>query len=798
MRKNFTLLLFYLISITIFGQSIYRLNNIPFYKNQQRIQNPFNGGLDKPMICQKDLNGDDSLDLIINDLYTGQINTFLYQNSEYIHVPKYEIYFPISKITHPFYLKDLNRDGIEDIVEISSTFGLYVHFGVKLSDTSFSFKEKKKVLIYSYLGKNFAPLTYKKNLPPFFIDMDSDGDYDILYSSVGTPTRFNYVKNYSIDLNLPKDSILFKIENTNFGQFFINIDTLLKPAGPISFIENGRDTIAKGKTNNSQITPRHSETQMVWPIDVNNDGLIDVALSDENCRNSCLGINTGTKDSAFIKNYDVFFPSYNIPISKFQPIGHWVDINKDNKKDIIVTSSMGRDNAATSLSQKVYNDDIHVMDLYINKGVRKTDVISPISDSFTRHQNPFLSPNLLDMGTGAFPLFYDYNLDGKLDLLVSNYYKRDSLDFANISLFKNIGKLDSPSYQLITDDFMGFKSKGRNEIRMAAGDLNGDGLQDIIFTSRLWKTTGLDTSIYEIYYKGNDSLQVDNISLISIPFSKRTDNYSRDNMAAPCLYDLDKDGKLDLLIGKQYSVFAYKNIGTITLPSFQLTNDTFIRLKDIDPNSYYLDTNIFNIVSLNYYYAAAFTPVIAEDTLGKKSKLFLGYNGINSFEYSFLAPKIATIDINQAQDFKTFQIQKSNIWNSPIGSDFSFAIKDINKDSMAEICIGTFAGGIQFYSFRSTSDTIKPPISIIANEKNIFKIQVYPNPFEQKINLKLIQNKKHTISIYNALGMEIEIFTTKLGDFEIDGSSWVDGLYLIKVENEDLEKEVITIIKKKQ
>jgi len=82
MRKNFTLLLFYLISITIFGQSIYRLNNIPFYKNQQRIQNPFNGGLDKPMICQKDLNGDDSLDLIINDLYTGQINTFLYQNSE--------------------------------------------------------------------------------------------------------------------------------------------------------------------------------------------------------------------------------------------------------------------------------------------------------------------------------------------------------------------------------------------------------------------------------------------------------------------------------------------------------------------------------------------------------------------------------------------------------------------------------------------------------------------------------------------------------------------------------------------
>jgi hypothetical protein len=62
---------------------------------------------------------------------------------------------------------------------------------------------------------------------------------------------------------------------------------------------------------------------------------------------------------------------------------------------------------------------------------------------------------------------------------------------------------------------------------------------------------------------------------------------------------------------------------------------------------------------------------------------------------------------------------------------------------MAEICIGTYAGGIQMYTFRSTSDTIKPPppISIIASENDKIKIQAFPNPFEHKINLKLIQNK---------------------------------------------------------
>ena len=81
-----------------------------------------------------------------------------------------------------------------------------------------------------------------------------------------------------------------------------------------------------------------------------------------------------------------------------------------------------------------------------------------------------------------------------------------------------------------------------------------------------------------------------------------------------------------------------------------------------------------------------------------------------------------------------FLINK-NIWNTPVGQNFSFDIKDINKDSMAEICIGTFAGGIQMYTFRSTSDTIKPPpSSIIASENDKIKIQAFPNPFEHKIN----------------------------------------------------------------
>lgn len=798
MGKKYTLALFYLFCISMFGQSIFRLDQIPFKRiNQAAIESPLNGGMDKPIFCQKDLNSDGSIDLVINDMYTGQINTFLYQNGNYIHAPKFEKYFPAEKIAHPFYLKDMNRDGIEDIVEFSSSFGLYVHFGIKLSDTSFSFKEKKKVLIYSYAINNFFPLSYKNSLPPSLVDMDGDGDFDILYSSVGSPTQFNFVKNYSIELNLPKDSILYRIDNIRFGQFQVIIDTLLKPAGPIYFYENAYPRIVQGKTSNSPIEPRHSEVQMVWPIDVNNDGLIDVALSDENCKNASLGINTGTKDSAYIKNYDTFFPSYNAPIFRFQPIGYWMDINMDSKKDILITSSLGRDHAAISLDQKVYNDDVHVVDLYKNKGQRTIDVISPKSDSFVKDNTPFLSPNLLDVGTGAFPIFYDYNLDGKLDLLVSNYYKRDSLDFANISLFKNIGKVDSPSYVLITDNYLGFKSKGRNEIRMAAGDLNGDGLQDIVFTSRFWKTSGLDTPIYEIFFKGNDSLEVGSVIGFSIPLSKRTDNYSRDNMAAPCLYDLNKDGKLDLLIGKQYSVFACKNIGTASMPVFELTNDSFILLKDVDSKSFFYETTTFG-TRLIYEYACYFNPVVGRDTQRNSPKLFLGYNGRSLNEYSFLTPKIATIDLTNAQDFKSIQFIKTNIWNTPVGQNFSFDIKDINKDSLAEICIGTFAGGIQMYSFKSTSDTIKPPISIITSSNEKAKHQVFPNPFEHKINLKLVQNKKHTISVYNALGMEVGVYTTKFTEYEIDGSNWADGFYLIKIENENQEKEVLKLIKKTQ
>ena len=87
-----------------------------------------------------------------------------------------------------------------------------------------------------------------------------------------------------------------------------------------------------------------------------------------------------------------------------------------------------------------------------------------------------------------------------------------------------------------------------------------------------------------IFYKNNSSSS----SLIfAPPVLNYTDNLgaviSACQYASPQLFDLDNDGKLDLIIGKKTGeLMYYKNIGSLSTPQFELTNPM---LGNIDVSS---------------------------------------------------------------------------------------------------------------------------------------------------------------------------------------------------------------------
>ena len=67
-------------------------------------------------------------------------------------------------------------------------------------------------------------------------------------------------------------------------------------------------------------------------------------------------------------------------------------------------------------------------------------------------QKNFLQDNTLDFGAGAYPLFYDYNSDGLLDIICGNFgYFNSGDNVGQLAVLKNTGNLNQATFTLVDD-----------------------------------------------------------------------------------------------------------------------------------------------------------------------------------------------------------------------------------------------------------------------------------------------------------------------------------------------------------
>ena len=93
---------------------------------------------------------------------------------------------------------------------------------------------------------------------------------------------------------------------------------------------------------------------------------------------------------------------------------------------------------------------------------------------------------MIDVGVGAYPVLFDWDADGLLDLFIANYGEIDSVWTLNgyvntrltssISLYKNVGTTQQPSFQFITKDYAHLSQLKLKAFYPAFADLNGDGV----------------------------------------------------------------------------------------------------------------------------------------------------------------------------------------------------------------------------------------------------------------------------------------------------------------------------------
>ncbi len=740
----FKYLLICLFPIIGFSQviNLYRINNLPVKENGKMKLHAFSGGLNDVSFSQFDFNKDGLLDLYVYDNQSNKSLVYLHKlngiDHQYVNDYSYENIFP-NDLSLWALLRDYNCDNVTDLFSYEG-ITVKVYKG-KMVNNRLSFTLNNIFLTAEDTGTSTNRVQVYTCGMPIIEDVNKDGYLDIMsvQSLFTGNTNITYMKNMGLTNGLHCDSFKLKVISNCWGK--------LKFELPLSFKLNQCGGVLKDGMSlpYNKGNLRHCGSVSAWVFDNDNDGDYDLCAGEEFSDYTIYGRNAGHKDFGNIDTSIVNFPNYDVPIPYYLSQGSWMDIDNDNIKDLLVTTLVKSDMIDD------YLDREHIS-FYKNTPVGN-------NSSFKLQENNFLVGNSIDVGHNAFPVLFDYNGDSLTDLLISNekYYINDSVSSACIFLYKNIGTKKAPSFELISTDFASLRKLKLKRIVPTFGDLDGDGDFDMMFGD---EKTGLHIAInHPIGGIANfDSVKLNYISLGAFNVN-----------ASPFLFDINQDGKIDLLLGENNGlVYLMKNKGTINNAIF----DTIGMNRNLGKMS--AQDSV-----LGYFYDLK--PTITID--GKF--IYLGNRLGNIFKFEWHKDSI---------DKGSFKRHSTSYIPYNSGNYASIAVGDINGDGKSEFLIGNIRGGLQLYSTTVFENALEKDIdtlivknfSVGINDLSQQKdIIIYPNPTNDKLFVNGLNEFTDIIfSIYNPL-MQI-VKSGVLIEEVIDVKSLENGQYFINLKNKNL------------
>ncbi|MFY7827087.1 MAG: T9SS type A sorting domain-containing protein [Flectobacillus sp.] len=152
--------------------------------------------------------------------------------------------------------------------------------------------------------------------------------------------------------------------------------------------------------------------------------------------------------------------------------------------------------------------------------------------------NAVLLPSIADFLAGESVTFFDFDKDGKMDIL-------HGTSRGNIRFIQNTGTNQSPKYVVQNDNLGKLQTDFiAGNIFLTTGDVNLDGKTDLLVGNR----TG-NMSIYRSFQEQNTNQFVADTSLIFNSFSNKSENLLIGGNATIAIGDLDNDLLPDVIIG---------------------------------------------------------------------------------------------------------------------------------------------------------------------------------------------------------------------------------------------------------
>ena len=698
-------------------QFFHQSQDLIISKNGTNLVNPWAGGANVPQLSAIDLNKDGILDLIIFDKNGDQINCFINNGTQgevdYHYAPEYNALFP--PLEDWVLLRDYNCDGKMDIFT-SENGAIRLYKNVNSTD-ELSFELIGTIL--TDRGSGPTNLYVSSVDIPHIGDLDFDGDLDILtFSIIGSNVEWH--KNNSIEKYGICDSLDFTLADFCWGDFSEN------------FSDNSVTLNDCGKSQSSNPKEAKHSGSTVTALDLNNDSYFELLLGDVTFDNMVMLENSASTENALMVSQDVNFPSYNtsINLTKF-PAAYFLDLNNDDQKDLIITPN-GNNVSHNYENIWFYENDSPNDEVHLN--LVQTNV---------------LLDEMIEVGSGAHPVFFDYNKDSLMDLIVANYgYYITGGNFnSQLALYKNIGTLTEPKFEWITDDYGGLGLLNfENNIIPTFGDIDNDGDQDML----LGDSDGKLHLMKNIEINGEANFFMNSVNYFDIDVG---------SFASPFLVDLDRDGDLDLIIGsRQGQIFHYENQGDASEGDFVLINDTLGNINLTDP----------------IYNTAYTTPTIIDSEDGYE--LFIGTEKGHLYHYKDL-------DDNLEGSFQlvtdSMQLYSKSIKTAP-------ALYDLNNDGWNDMLIGLYTGGVHLLFGADLNE-------FSTTELKIKSLNVYPNPSKGEFTIsstKLVSS----IYVYSLSGKEV-LRNYNSSTFNLSGLT--AGLYFVKAlfEDETIQYTKVSLIK---
>ncbi|RNC84030.1 MAG: VCBS repeat-containing protein [Balneola sp.] len=466
-----------------------------FYGNGEKMDHPFLGGLNTPRPQFLDIDADGDPDLFVQE-HTNELMFF--ENTD----PDSDapLTFRTDKyqnldIGEWFRFIDMDKDGDFDLLT-EKPFS-YLSF----YRNEGSAKEPVFVLVADSLkDAEGSPIFSDRQNIPNVTDIDSDGLLDLFIGSLdGTVSRYESIGD---DENgLPR----FQLLTTRFQ----NIEIV------------------------NEFGSMHGANTMTF-MDIDSDGDQDIFWGDFFEPGVLLLENTGSSTNPNFQRQPQKFPPNDPVATSGYNAPALIDWGNDGDSDLFLGVLGGAFNANLTIAENFY--------FYEQE-----------DKEFTLVTRQFLK--IIDIGDESIPAVGDIDGDGDMDLLLANKIDPYDLKSSKLYGFENRGDVNNPEFHLMGT----LNLPGAYHFAPELADLNGDGLADLLLGN--WKG--------QVDFFPNTGSNFGSVvnELVKLP---------RGSNAVPRAVDIDADGDLDLVLGSSGGdLYHFENTGSKTEPVFTLREETF-------------------------------------------------------------------------------------------------------------------------------------------------------------------------------------------------------------------------------